>query len=67
MMLVDAQAVEAHVVGELELVEVVIIQPMANLGVVEVARNVDPHAMVLLLEVVGQVTIGHQVKPRKFH
>ena len=67
MMLVDAEAIEAHLVGELELVEIVIVEPMADLGVVEVARNIDPHAAIFFLEVVGQKTIRHQVKPGKFH
>src|SRR5581483_4750891 len=40
---------------------------MAYLRVVEVARDIDPYAAVLLLEVIGQVAIGHEVKPREFH
>ena len=67
MMLVDAEAVEAHLVGELELIEIVVVQPMADLGVVEVARDIDPHAVVFLLEVVGQIPVRHQMKPGEFH
>ncbi len=53
MMLVDAEPVVAHLVGELELIEVVIVEPMPDLGIVEVLRNVDPYAAVLVLEVLG--------------
>src|SRR6266849_1462199 len=67
MMLVDAEAVEAHPVGELELVEVVVIKAMAELGSVEVARNIHPYAAVLVLEAIGQKAVRHQVEPRKFH
>src|SRR5260370_23783899 len=67
MMLVDAEAVEAHTVGELELVEVVVIKAMAELGIVEVARNIHPYAAVLILEAIGQEEVRHQHEPRKFH
>ena len=67
MMLVDAEAVVAHPIGELELVEVVIVKLVADFGVVEVLRNVDPYAAVLVLEVLGQVPIRHQMEPGKFH
>src|SRR5215469_14269682 len=67
MMLIDAEPVEAHRVGVLELVEVVVVKPMPDLGIVQVARDIDPHAAVLVLEVFRQEPVGHQMEPRKFH
>jgi hypothetical protein len=67
MMLVDAEAVVAHLIGEFELVEVIVVKLVADFGVVEVLRNVDPYAAVLVLEILGQVPIRHQMEPGKFH
>jgi len=59
MMLVDAQPVEAHRVGIFELIEVVIVEPMPDFGIVQVARDIDPHAAILFLEVFRQEPIWH--------
>jgi hypothetical protein len=67
MMLVDAEAVETHLIGELELIEVVVVKPVAELGVVKVSRDVDPDAAILVLEVLRKIPVRHQMKPGKFH
>ena len=67
MMFVDAQSVEAHLIGELQRVEILVVKLMADLGVVEAARNIHPDAAMLLFEIVRQIPIGHQMEPREFH
>ena len=68
MVLVDADAVEAELVGFLELVQVLVVDLMAAHGVVQLSRGqVDPDAVVALPEVVGQVWVRHQVEEVKFH
>ena len=67
MMLVDAQSVEASLIGELQRVEILVVKLMADLGVVEAARNIHPDAAMLLFEIVRQIPIGHQMEPREFH
>ncbi len=67
MMLVDAEPIEAHPIGEFELIEVIVIELVADFGVVQVLRNINPYAAVLVLEVLGQVPIRHQMEPGKFH
>src|SRR5277367_4090111 len=67
MMLVDAEAVEAHLVGELELIEIVVVEAMAEFGIIEIARDVNPDTAILVLEIFGQIPIRHQMKPGEFH
>src|SRR3982074_3005871 len=67
-MLVDADAVEADLVGELQRVEVIVVGVVTNDRIEELGGGqVDPHAVVALPEVVGQVGIGHQVKEVELH
>ncbi len=67
VVLVHAHAVEAELGGELELVEVVVVDLVTTHWVVEPRIHVDPDAAVLLSEVVGQIRPGHQVEPVEFH
>jgi hypothetical protein len=67
MMLVDAEAIEAHLVGEFELIEIIVIEAMADFRIVEVARDIDPDAAVFVLKTLGQISVRHQVEPGKFH
>src|SRR5579863_1400999 len=67
MMLVDADAVEAHAIGEFELVEVIVVDAVAELRVVKVARDIHPNATILRGEVLWQIRVRHQMKRREFH
>src|SRR5262249_10736903 len=66
-MLIHPEAVEAHRIGKFELVEIVVVQLVSNLGVIQAARDIDPHTPVLFLEVVRQEPVRHQMEPGKFH
>jgi hypothetical protein len=66
-MLVDAEAVEAHALGVLQLVEVLVVEAAALLGIEEAVGHVDPHRPVPRFEVVGQKTIRHEVEEADFH
>jgi hypothetical protein len=67
VVLVHAQAIEALRLGELELVEELVVQPPRLLRVVEAVRDVDPHRAVARLEVVWQEPIRHEVEEADFH
>ena len=53
MVLVDANAVEAHGLSELQLVEVIGVQPMSLGGVEQRIGHIHPHAVVILFKVAG--------------
>src|SRR5215475_3002054 len=67
MMLVAADPVEAERLGVLELVQILVVDVVALLGIVERVRDVDPHGTVLGAEIVRQIGPRHQVEPREFH
>ena len=48
MVFVDAESVEAGLVGEFQLVEIIVEKVMADLGIVKVAQNIHPYAARLL-------------------
>ena len=66
MVLVDADAVEARLVGELQLVQELVVEPAGLLGVVEVVGRVDPDRAVTRLEVIGQESVRHEVEKQIF-
>jgi len=66
-MLVDAQPVEALRLGELQLVEELMIKPAGLLGIVEMVWDVDLDRAVFPLEIVGQELVRHEVKEADFH
>ena len=67
MVFVNTQAVEAHLLGKFQLVQVVVIELGPFLGVEETIGGIHPNAMVLLVEIVGQIPVGHQVKEAHLH
>ena len=67
MMFVDADAVEAHLGGVFEAIEVSRCRRVALTGSNIARGDVDPHGAILLAEVVGQIRPRHQVEPGKFH
>ena len=63
-MLVNANAVEAHFVGELEFVEKLVVQVMPARRVIQVGGNVHPDAVMIVFEIIRQkpltvIDVGH--------
>ena len=67
MVLVDRDAVEAELLGVLELVEVAVVELVAELGVEVLVGEVQRRRGVLLVEVVGQVRVRHEVEEDELH
>ena len=67
MVLVDADAVESQLVGELQFVEITVVQRMAKLGIVQGIRTGHPGAVVRLRKILRQMRPGHQVKAENLH
>ena len=69
MVLVAADAIEAHLLGVFHLVEKLVIELMPLFGVEEMAGYIHPDAAIFLREVVRQKTVWHQMEPVKvqFH
>ena len=67
VVLVAADAIEAHGFGKLELVEIGVVHPVGFFWVEQGAWNVDPDRTVFLLEVVAQVRPRHQIEPDELH
>src|SRR5262249_3800902 len=67
MVLVEADAVEAELVGELHLIEVFVIEAGALLRIIMPVRERDPGRAVALDGVEVGVPIRHQVKVEEFH
>src|SRR5712691_1604795 len=51
----------------LELVEVLVVQPADSLRIVERLRHVHPHGPVVVLEIIGQEPVRHEVEEADFH
>ena len=67
VVLVDADALEAELVGQFELVQIAVIERMAELRIVERVGAGHPGTVVALSKVLGQVSPRHQVKAEKAH
>src|SRR5690242_7311947 len=67
MVLVDADRVEAAFGGELQFVHEVVVHAMRATLVEQRGMDVDPYRGMLLTKVVGQLGIGHQMKPHQLH
>ena len=67
MVLVDADAVEAEFVGENELIEILVVEFAAVLGVVDAVGEPGPGGFVLRGEVGREAVPGHQVEGEEFH
>jgi hypothetical protein len=61
VMLVEHHAVEADLVGIDELVDVFLIEAAATLCVPQAVRHGDPAGLVSLVEIGGQIRIGHEM------
>ncbi|MFP6628774.1 MAG: hypothetical protein VCC67_07015, partial [Myxococcota bacterium] len=59
VVLVDSDPVEAEGVRVLELVHILVVDPVADFRVEEGLRDIDPDGTVLLAKVVRQVRPGH--------
>ncbi len=68
MVLVDADAVEAHLVGVLERVDVLVVELMADAAGHKDRVGISTHTLwYFSREVIGQVTIRHQMEPGELH
>ena len=67
MVFVNANAVESHPLGELHLVEILVVELMSLDRVEKLTWNVYPYAGVVLLNVLGKKPVGHQVKKGELH
>src|SRR5216683_2495882 len=68
MVLVDADAVHSGLGGIGQLIEGPVVVLAYFFGVGEFPeRRVNPYGLVALLEVGGQVAVGHEVEHRDFH
>ena len=67
VMLVDAHAVESELVGQLQLIQVAVVDLVAALSVVQVVLAHDPGRVVVGCEIGRQVRPRHQVKREEAH
>jgi hypothetical protein len=67
MMLVDADPVEAQAIGEFKLVKIIVVDLMAEPGIIEGAGNIHPDAVISAGKVGRKIRIRHQVERGKFH
>ena len=66
-MFVDPDAIEAHLIGELELVHVLVVETVRPLGIEEFAVDIDPYRPVRLPKVIGQIRPWHEIEPDELH
>jgi len=64
---VDAEPVEPHRLGVLQLVQELVVETSGSLGVEQGCGHVDPHRGVARLEVGRLEAVRHQVKERDLH
>jgi hypothetical protein len=67
VMLVEAHSVEAEPVGELHLIEIVVIELGALARIVMAVREGDPGGAVLRNGIEVRVPVGHEMKVEEFH
>src|SRR5260370_22876202 len=67
MVLVDADRIEAAFGGKFELIHEIVVHVMGAPRVEQRGMYVDPDRGVFLSEIVGQLGIGHQMKPQQLH
>jgi len=67
MMLVDAYAFEAELIGQLQFIEIAIVERMAELRIVKRIGGRHPGAVMRLREILRQVCPGHQMKAVDLH
>ena len=66
-MFVDADGIQPHFGGEFQLVYIFVIDLVAALRIEQAGIDIHPDRFVLVLEIIRQVRIGHQMEPEKFH
>ena len=59
MMLVDANTVEAELISQLQLVQIAIVERMAQLGIIKRVGTSHPGALVRLRKILRQIGPGH--------
>ena len=67
MMLVDADAIEAELVGVGEGIEIFSVQVRPAGGIKECIGDPDPGGIVRGVEIVGQVRPGHEMEEEELH
>src|SRR3954465_11314046 len=67
MMLVDAQPVEAELLGIGELIQIFVVDEVRALGVEQLGIDIDPDRGVLVPEIGRQMRVRHQMEPQEFH
>jgi hypothetical protein len=67
MVLVAADAIEAHVFSIFHLVQEFIVEVMPLLRVEEMTRHINPYATIFLGEVIGEEAVWHQMEPIEIH
>ena len=67
VVLVDADAVKTHLISKFELIEILVVELMRLVRLEQMAGHIHPDAAVLVLEVLRQEPVGHQVEPANFH
>src|SRR6476660_6040147 len=66
-MLVDADRVEPALLGPHELIDVRVVGLGHDVAIEQARADVDPHAAVLLVEVLRERRIRHEVEPQHLH
>ena len=66
-MLVDRYAVEAELRGELELVEITVVELVPFLRIEIGVRQHHPGGAIFIAEAHVQISVGHEVKHEDFH
>ena len=67
MMFVDANAVEAELIRQLQLIQITVVERMAQLGIIERVGTNHPGALVRLRKILRQIGPGHQMKAINLH
>src|SRR5579883_562334 len=67
MMLVDADRIESHLIGEFDLGEIALVKLVTYLGIEVRIGQGDPRRFVLVGVIEVQVRIRHQVEEHEFH
>ncbi len=67
MMLVDAETVVADILGQLQQIEIIVVDAIGLARIEQSRIDIDPYAAMLLGEIIGQVGPRHEVEPVELH
>src|SRR6266705_3168704 len=67
VVLIDANALEAELIGEFEFIQVAVVERMAELRIVEGVRTRHPGTVIALGKILREVGPGHQMKAEEAH